>query len=314
MSNTPSPLPRPADWLMVAVLGLVWGSTFLVVEKALEGMTPFWLAAGRICFASMLMTGIWGIRGFRLFEAPPSAGTRGMIGLIGALSSAVPFMALSWGQQYVTSAFAGVSMASVALIVLPLAHVLIPTERMSLRKSLGFVIGFAGVVILIGGQAFDRSGESLEWAGRIACVFAASCYAVSSVLVRKLPPVDPIGLATVLLLLGSALVLPAAWIVEGPPPTPGIETAAWLILLGIVPTAGANLLRVLVIRNAGPTFMSLTNYQVPIWSVIMGAAFLAEPLPPSLLSALVLILAGVALSQWDALSGLIRPRRPRQRH
>ncbi|MGV6812353.1 MAG: DMT family transporter [Brevirhabdus sp.] len=303
MSQTP--IPRPADWLMVATLGLVWGSTFMVLELALRGITPFWLAAGRIGFASVLMVLVWGAMGWRLFKDPVGKGDWGAVLAVGAMSSAVPFMAISWGQQYVTSGFAGVSMASVALMVLPLAHFLVPGERLTLRKGFGFAVGFVGVVILIGGQAFDSSGAGLEWAGRLACLFAAGCYAVSSVLVRKLPAVDPIGLATILLLIGSAIVIPAAWVIEGPPPRPSVETAGWLILLGLVPTAGANLLRVLVIRSAGPTFMSLTNYQVPVWSVIMGAVFLAEPLPHSLLWALALILTGVALSQWGALSRLM---------
>lgn len=303
MSQTP--IPRPADWLMVAALGLVWGSTFMVLELALRGITPFWLAAGRIGFASVLMVLVWGAMGWRLFKDPVGKGDWGAVLAVGAMSSAVPFMAISWGQQYVTSGFAGVSMASVALMVLPLAHFLVPGERLTLRKGFGFAVGFVGVVILIGGQAFDSSGAGLEWAGRLACLFAAGCYAVSSVLVRKLPAVDPIGLATILLLIGSAIVIPAAWVIEGPPPRPSVETAGWLILLGLVPTAGANLLRVLVIRSAGPTFMSLTNYQVPVWSVIMGAVFLAEPLPHSLLWALALILTGVALSQWGALSRLM---------
>jgi len=302
---THTPQPRPADWLMVAALGLIWGSTFLVVEKALLGITPFWLAAGRISFASLLMLLIWSVRGFGLFKARPPRGALVSLAAMGAMSSAVPFMAISWGQQYVTSGFAGVSMASVALMVLPLTHFLVPGEGLTLRKGLGFGIGFAGVAILIGGQAFDTSGAQLEWAGRLACIFAAGCYAVSSVLLRRLPGVDPIGLASVLLFIGTAIVVPAAWIIEGPPPLPDARTAAWLVLLGLVPTAGANLLRVLVIRSAGPTFMSLTNYQVPIWSVVMGAVFLAEPLPPSLLSALALILVGVALSQWGALRQLL---------
>lgn len=74
--------------------------------------------------------------------------------------------------------------------------------------------------------------------------------------------------------------------------------------LGLVPTAAANMLRVLVIRSAGPVFMSLTNYQVPVWSVLMGAWLLGEQLPASLLLALALILSGVGLSQFGALRRL----------
>ena len=291
-----------ASWLMILALGLTWGATFMVIEIALRGITPFWLAAARIGFAAALMTAVWLARGGRLFLGAERRW--GDMIVVGALSSAVPFMLLSWGQQYVTSGFAGVSMAAVALMVLPLAHVLVPGERMTLRRTAGFAIGFVGVVVLIGGQAFSSTGAALEPFGRAACLAAAGCYAVSSVQMRRLPPVDPIGLATVLLIIGAAMVLPAAWIVEGPPPGVDGQTLAVLALLGLVPTAGANILRVVVIRTAGPTFMSLTNYIVPVWSVVLGAWILSEPLPPSLLWALALILAGVFLSQWGALRRL----------
>ena len=289
---------------MVGILGLTWGGTFMVTEIALEGLTPFWLAAGRIGFAAMLMALIWSSSGFRLFDAPVSRGDWAAATVIGALSSTIPFMLLAWGQQFVTSGFAGVSMAAVALIVLPLAHFLVPGERLTVRKGLGFIIGFVGVCVLIGAQAFETTGATMEPAGRLACIGAASCYAVSSVLMRRLPKVDTIGLSTVLLLIGSALVLPAALIVEGPPPLPDTKTILVVIALGLIPTAAANLLRVLVVRTAGPVFMSLTNYQVPIWSVVLGALILDEPLPPSLLWAMMLILSGVALSQYGALRRL----------
>lgn len=291
---------------MVAALGLVWGATFMVMEVALRGITPFWLAAGRIGFATLLMLAIWAYRGFKLFAQPLGKTDVIRIVAIGALSSAVPFMLLSWGQQYVTSGFAGVSMAAVALLVLPLAHFLVPGESLTPRKVAGFVIGFVGVVILIGGQAFETTGQSLEGFGRVACVAAAGCYAVSSVQMRLLPQVDSIGLNAVTLLIGAGIVISAAWAVEGPPPSTDRNTLYVLLFLGLVPTAGASLLRVLVIRSAGPVFMSLVNYQVPVWSVVLGALVLAEPLPPSLLSALALILCGVGLSQYGPLSRLFR--------
>ncbi|MDU9004884.1 DMT family transporter [Sedimentitalea todarodis] len=289
---------------MISILGVVWGGTFLVIELALAGITPFWLAACRIGFGALLTGAVWGLRGGRLFATPPNGGERINLCVIAALSSAMPFMLLSWGQQYVTSGFAGVSMASVALMVLPLAHFLVPGERITLRRAIGFVIGFTGITMLIGGQAFESTGVALEMPGRIACVGAAGCYAVSSVLMRRLPPVDPVGLSAMLLILGALLVIPMAWIVEGPPPMPDARTLWLVAFLGLLPTAAANLLRVTVVRTAGPVFMSLVNYQVPVWSVLMGVAILGEPLPSSLIWAMALILSGVALSQIGALRRL----------
>ncbi|MGJ8547056.1 MAG: DMT family transporter [Sulfitobacter sp.] len=303
-----SPQITAGSWLMIAILGLTWGGTFLVTEIALTGMTPFWLAAARVGFAALLMCVIWAAMGFPLFRGPVPASTWSATFVIGALSSAVPFVLLAWGQQYVTAGFAGVSMAAVALIVLPLAHFLVPGERLTPRKTAGFLIGFVGVCLLIGGQAFESSGTSLETPGRIACLGAASCYAISSITMRRLPAVDPIGLSTVLLLIGAALTVPIAFIAEGPPPLPSPEIWAVLAFLGLVPTAAANFLRVLVVRSAGPVFMSLVNYQVPVWSVLLGVLLLSEPLPSSLLVAMTLILIGVGLSQYGALRRLFGAR------
>lgn len=293
---------------MLSILGLIWGGTFLVQEMALAGLPPFWLAASRIGFGAALTCAVWALRGGRLFAAAPTGIQWVTLFSIGFLSSTVPFMLLAWGQQYVTSGFAGVSMASVALIVLPLAHVFVPGERMTLRRTLGFVIGFVGVALLIGGQAFDSTGLSLEMPGRIACVGAAACYAISSVQMRTLPLVDPIGLSAILLLIGAIGVVPVALTVEGVPPMPEAQTLWLVAFLGLVPTAGANLLRVTLVRTAGPVFLSIVNYMVPVWSVLLGALILSEPLPPSLLTALVLILCGVGLSQYGALRRLFLGR------
>lgn len=304
-AQTEAPDITVSSWVMVMVLGLVWGSSFLFVELAIEGITPFWLAATRILLASVVTTIVWQMRGGVLFKSavpPPWA----LLTIVGALSTALPFMLLSWGQQYVTAGFAGVSMAAVALMVLPLAHFLIPGEQMSVRKTLGFVVGFAGVVVLIGPEALRASGIAGEIPGRLACLAAAACYAVSSVLMRRIPPIDGFGLSAVTLWIGAVVVTISALWKEGIPAWPVASIVVVIIVLGLVQTAMANMLRIVVVRTAGPTFMSLTNYMVPIWSVVLGVVFLGEPLEPTLFTAMVLIFVGVALSQWNALRQLFR--------
>ena len=277
----------------------------MVTKLALDGgVPPFWLAASRASFAAIVMGLIWIVLGRPLFTSPTNAADRRNLTIIGALSSAVPFCLLAWGQQHVSSGIAGVSMAAVALIVLPLAHFTVPGEQMTPRRTVGFLIGFVGVLILIGAQAFESTGGNFETQGRIACFLAATCYAVGSIMLRRLPQAHPIGLATVLLAIGAVMTVPVAWAVEGPPPLPTPEIFAVLVFLGLIPTAGANFLRVVVVRSAGPVFMSLVNYQVPIWSVVLGALILGEELPPSLMLAMALILLGVGLSQYGALRRL----------
>ena len=297
-----SPNITATSWLSILLLGFVWGGTFLVIELALQKMTPFWIAAARIAFATLLTLVVWSILGRKLWLS--SCQAWGSLIIVGIASSALPFMLLSWGLQYVTSGFAGVSMAAVALLVLPLSHFLVAGERMTLRKTLGLTVGFCGVVILIGGNAFTSTGSELETLGRLACLGAAACYAVSSIVMRRLPAVDPIGLAAVPLVFGSLIVIPVAYASEGLPELPDSQTLLILAFLGLIPTAGANFLRVWVIRTAGPVFMSLTNYQVPIWSVLLGALVLSEALPSSLILSLTLILLGVGLTQYGPLNRL----------
>ncbi len=294
------------SWVMLIALGLVWGTTFIVIEIALRGITPFWLAAARIGFATLLISLIWLLRGARLFHGPAHPADWGWLAFIGVFSTAVPFMLLSWGQKTVTSGFAGVSMATVAIMILPLAHVLVPGERLTPRKLAGFAIGFAGVVALVGPGAFASTGLAGETAGRLACLGAAACYAISAVQMQRLPPVDPIGLGAVQLMFGTFVVVPVAYATEGPPPLPDAPTLTALAVLGLLPTAAATLLRIALIRGAGSTFMSLVNYIVPVVSVLLGVALLGEALPPTFLLAFTLVLAGMGLSQWATLKRLFR--------
>lgn len=274
----------------------------MVQKLALDHVAPFWVAAGRISFAAFITVLIWQLRGRRMFTE--GRADWGRLVFVSIFSAAVPFMLLAWAQQFVASGFVGVSMAAVALIVLPLAHFLVPGERMTWRRLTGFCIGFAGVLVLIGPAAFVSSGSDLELAGRLACLGAASCYAISSIVMRRLPPIDPVGLSAATLVFGMLVVVPMALINHGWPPLPPLEGLLLVALLGLIPTAGANLLRVVVIRTAGPVFMSLTNYMVPLWSVSLGVMFLGEPLHASLFWAILLILGGVALSQYGALRRL----------
>ena len=192
-------------------------------------------------------------------------------------------------------------MAAVPLLILPLAHVLVPGERMSLRRLAGFVLGTVGVVVLIGPEAFISTGKDLESLARLACLGAAGGYAIGSIATRLSPEVDRLALSALVLMLAAGIIAPLALIVEGWPTALNMNSLLALLYLGILPTGLAQLLLVQVNREAGPSFFSLVNYMVPVWSVILGALVLTEALPASLLGAMALILTGVGVSQWGAL-------------
>ena len=272
----------------------------MVVAIALDGYGPLTVAAARTTLGSLALLSIMSVMRSPL---PQFSGLliRYLL-IIGVMNTALPFAMLSWGQQYVPSAFAGISMAAIPLFVLPLAH-LFSDETMTKRNAIGVTLGFIGAVVLIGPSVL-RIGTGWEPLGQLACVAAALSYAISSVMTRRCPPIDSITMATILMLIGATTLIPAMLWIEGVPQIADTRSTLAIIFLGFVPTALAALLRVFTIRSAGAVFMTLVNYQVPVWSMIFGALILSETLPLRFFAALAMILTGLAISQYGSLKKL----------
>lgn len=283
--------PTRRDWLSILFLGVVWGGTFMVVSFALRGYGPVTVATARVVLGAIALVALAAALG----RPMPGWGAKLWAHLIpiGLLSSALPFSLLSWGQSYVPSAFAGLSMASVPLFVLPLAY-FFAGETLNKNKVLGFGLGFIGTLILLGPEILTGGALVIP---RLACIGAALCYAFASILTRRCPKVDPITLAAVSLVIGAIPLIPIMLLTEGMPVWQGGISGPAIIVLGLVPTALAALLRVSVIRSAGSGFMTLTSYQVPVWSVIFGVTILGEDLPMRFFAALGFILIGLLISQ-----------------
>ncbi len=299
---TATAAPAPSDWFLVVLLGMLWGASFMAVSVALPGYGPLTVAAVRIALGAAALLTVARATAHRLPDPRQTDGRRAWRFAIalGLFSNALPFFFLGWSQQYVTSGFAGITMAAVPLFVLGLAHVFVPGERLTRSRVAGFVLGLAGVGLLIGPGIFASSGAALEGPARLVCVSAALCYAIGSIVTRRAPAVPLISFSAAALLAAAAIIVPVALAVEGLPSlSRGVPTLA-LLYLGIGPTALATLILVRVIRSAGPSFLSQVNYHVPVWSVIFGVAVLDETLPPQFLAALGLILAGLGLGRARA--------------
>lgn len=301
------------NWLKLILLALLWGASFMSMSVALKDAGPLFVVAARLSLGAFFLVTLSYARGVGLpARHGPGAG-RTWLFILGMafFTNTLPFSLLAWAQQIVPSGFAGVCMSIVPLITLPLAHFLVPNNRMTWRRTIGFAVGTVGVIVLIGPDALSGvvSGNTgLEVLARLACLGVATCYATGSILTRLAPETDRLSLAAAVLLVAAFLITPYALITEGWPASLGNKALWALIYLGIFPTGLAQVLLVQVIRDAGPVFMSLVNYQVPLWAVFFGSVLLAEPLPPSLFLALALILVGMAISQYGALTRLFGRR------
>lgn len=291
--------PALLDWGMLILLGVIWGAAFLGTKIALDDLGPLWVAAFRIALASLILVPI-AIFGPGLPDLTGPSGRRTWLHCLGMaiFTNALPFALLSWAQLHVTSAFAGISMAAVPLLVLPLAHFMVPGEQMTLRMALGFLVGFAGTVVLIGLGTFEDIGMGGVVAiAQVTCVMAAFCYAIGSIITRLCPPVPQLSFSAGALMLAAVISCVIAFGTEGVPHWPSMQSVGGIFYLGIFCTGLATVLLVTLIRRAGPGFLSQVNYQVPVWAIVFGALVLGETIPTRFPLALGLILAGLAIVQ-----------------
>lgn len=288
-----APRATRASYVMVAALVLIWGTTFYLVKLAVAEVDPFMVAASRVWLAAAVVVPYAVLSGRQM----PTGALRWLAAVaVGVFSLGLPVTLLSWAQQYVPSGIVGVYMAAIPLFVLPLAHVFSVGEKMTRRKLFGFLVGFGGVLLLIGWETLAQLG-STDGRGQLACLCAALCYAIGSIMIRNTPKTDPIALSAVALVVASLVTTPlalAAW----PVPMPSLPIAAILLWVGAVATGVAMVLRVTVISTAGSVFMSVAGYFVPITALAVGALFAGEPIQTSDALACALILGGVAFAQF----------------
>lgn len=290
----------PLDWAMISLLAMIWGGSFTASKIALGGISPHALVAFRLSLAALLLIPLAMLLKARLpgWRRAEDRRLWPWIAGFGLLSNAAPFTLLTWAQQHVTAGFAGMSMAAMPLMVLPMVHVLIPGERMTRRRLAGFAIGFLGVALLFGPGIFSESGAPMEGWARAACLAAAMCYGAGGLIPRLSPPAPMPAFTACAVAVGALAAIPAAFVLEDPlalSPAGGEWLAA--LYLGAVPTAVAALILVAVIRRAGPAFVSLVNYMVPVSAALFGWALLGEALNWRFAAGLGLILFGAAFAE-----------------
>jgi drug/metabolite transporter (DMT)-like permease len=296
-----SPHRTLTDWALLSALVAMWGSSFMFNKQGLASVGPITLVAARVGIAAIVLIAVVYARGMRL---PPMGRVWAAYTLLGLLGNALPFFLITWGQQVVDSAVAGILMAAMPLSTLVLAHFFVAGERMSTRRVVGFAIGFAGVVVLMQPTVTSGSGAAaVQAVSQLAVLGGALCYSANSIVARLLVRTDFLVAAAATLLVATVAVLPIAIVLEKPwQLDPTIGSTASIAWLGLGPTALATILYFRLISSAGPTFMSLVNYVSPAVAVFLGVALLREEPGANAYGGLALILAGIALSQWRRIS------------
>jgi drug/metabolite transporter (DMT)-like permease len=284
------------DWALLMALAAMWGSAFLFIKLGVATVPPMTLVAARLVLGVAMLLPLVYMRGLRL---PPVGRAWLPYVVMAIIGNAVPFYFITWGQQTVPSALAGILMAAMPLATMVLAHFMVAGEHMTRNRVAGFLLGFLGITLLMGPAALDgAAGSGLQVLAQLAIFSGALCYAANSVLARRLVSGDFLVTSTAMLLAASIMVVPIALAVDRPwELVPGVASILSIVWLGIGPTAVATIFYFQLISSAGPTFMSIVNYLSPCIAVILGVTLLGEDPEPSAYAGLALILSGIALSQ-----------------
>jgi len=290
--------PQLKHWLLLFLLSLAWGFAFYLIAIALESFPPLTIVNIRLAVGAATLCMVMHWQGHRL---PREAGWWWRFALLTILGNLIPFSLITWAETEISSSQAGLLMALMPISTMVLSHFFVHEDALTPRRLCGVMLGFGGVVVLVGGEALKGIGGSALLA-QLAVLTATVAYASNTVYAKRLPPIDTVVVATGSLSVGTLLLLPftlylehALWV------APSFNALAATLTLGIVSTGLATWTYFRVVTDCGPSFLSIINYIIPAIAFAAGVVFLGESAEPSQFAGLLLILAGIALTQNRAL-------------
>jgi drug/metabolite transporter (DMT)-like permease len=283
-------------WALFAAVSVLWGIPYLFIKLAVEDLSPVMVAWGRIvvAFAILLPYALHkgAFRGLGRFWKP--------LLVYSVVEIVLPWPLIGFGEQRVSSGLAAILIAAVPLVVALMALRIDPDERAQGSRLAGLVVGFAGVVLLLGLDVAGRPGELL---GALAILLAAVGYAAGPMIVKhRFRTMDPLGPVTASMGI-SALVLAPAAAISTPAAMPSGQTVISVLVLGLACSALAFLLFFALIAEVGPGRATVITYVNPVVAVALGVTLLGEGLGPSAVAGLLLILAG----SWLSTGGRLPP-------
>lgn len=292
------------DYVNLLGLSALWGTSYLFIKIAVEGnLAPAELIAGRLIVAAAVLFLVVRLRGLRMPRERQMWRSFAIMGLVG---TAAPFLLIAWGETRIDSSLAAVLNATVPIATVILAHFWTRDERLTLRKIAGVLIGFAGVVVVVGNVTLGGHGSALP--GIAALLASSICYGISAIFARSaFRGIAPEVASTGQMTMGAAYLLVPGLIsalLEPRPPAPGAVGAG--LALALLGTAGAYLLYYRLIASVGATRTAASTYLLPAFAVVYGAIFLREPIGPRLLLGFALILLGIVF-----VTGMRIPLTPR---
>lgn len=294
-------MSKKQAWLYFWLVGLIWGSSFMLIRIGVEAIHPFHVVLIRVSIAAI---GLCLVVIARRKHFPRDFRTIRSIAIIGVGNVVMPFTLISVGEQSIDSGLASVLQATAALFSLVVAHFAFSDERITRQKVLGLLLGFIGVVVLASRNWQDGQVLTGSLMGQLAVIGASFCYAIFTTYSRKViqGQIEPVVLSALAMLsaslVESVIVYGGSALGQIPPFIPyDIEPRAFfaVLLLGFLNTFIAYLMYYDVVKALGVARASMVTYIVPVVGLTLGVLFLDELLDAKIIIGAALIFTGIGI-------------------
>lgn len=287
------------SWAVLLLLVVIWGSTFAGIRIGVETIDPAWLVTGRLLGASAFLA-IW-IGAMRALNRSPRADASAPVtfkalvwfSFIGVAATAAPFVLFAMAAKSIGSAVMAICNGATPFTTAIFAHIFVG-DRLTARRIAGVLLGFLGLVVLVLPEFGEEGAGNLF--GISIAIFGACLYSIGNVGTRMAPRVAPDVSSFIIVTAAGLSTLVLALLTAPFPDHAGAKSLTAMAMLALFPTAVAMFLYVWLIQRAGAVFVSFTTYMSPLWATGLGVLFMGEELHWSMVGALALILAGVAVA------------------
>ncbi len=305
MSNPIKATMGLREWAMLIALSLLWGGSFYFVAIAVNDMPPFTIVWFRVALAAATL---WLIASVFRISIPLSASVWLAFAGMGFLNNVVPFSLIVWGQTQIASGLASIFNATTPIFAVVFAHFLTSDEQMDPGRFAGTLLGFCGIVVLVGPDAMFGDGNNVL--AQLAIVGAAIAYGCAAIFGRRFAKmgITPFATATGQVSASAIILLPVVLVIDQPwaLPAPSTATMAAIVALAVFSTALAYLLYFKILANAGAVNLSVVTLLVPVSAIVLGTFLLSERLEVTDFIGMALIGFGLAAIDGRPAKQLVR--------
>ncbi|MBL6770637.1 MAG: DMT family transporter [Rhizobiales bacterium] len=277
------------DWIRLIILSLLWGGSYTWIELALLELDPMMIVFYRVLISSIFLILIC-----KVLSLTFKIKKKNIIFLffMSLTNNVIPFNLIAWGQQEITASVGSILNATTPLFTVIIANYWPNGEKATLNRIAGVIIGFCGVILLMGLSMHDIDNSII---GQTAILLAAISYAISALIGKEIKKIHPAISATYMLSISSVILLPII-LFSGNELLPEVNKQSMIAILGLAvfSTSIAYLIFYKLIENIGSNVM-LVTLLMPVSAILLSIIILNERISTTQVTGLILILAGLIL-------------------